>query len=149
MSRVNYRALAEALRDALVADPALAGVTVAIDADQEFAIDQARFVGVYTVARRLTAGQPLAASTRLRYEVDFILWCAVHHPESFADAAKARDDLVGAVEVALLTAALTFLAGAAVLRLPRGGALEGFRHNEGAYLATGDVEVTVEVVATT
>lgn len=149
MARVDYRAIAEALRDALAADAALMGVTLAIDADQEFAIDQARFVGIYTVGRRPTSGQPLAASTRVRYEVEFLLWCAVHHPETFADAAKARDDLVGAVEVALLTAAPSFMQGAAILRLPGGGPLESFRHNAGAFLATGDVSVTVEVVATT
>lgn len=150
MSAIRTRTIATALRTAITGDAGVAALApvVAIDADQEFAADRPRFVGIYTLARRPVSGQAIAAGTRVRYEVDFVCWCAAYSAQDYATASDLRDELVGAVEVALLRAIPTFMSGAAILRLPRGGALDGLK-SEGGYLAMGEVAVTVEAVATT
>jgi len=102
MARVDYYQIESDIRDHLLADSNLDNVVVQIESD--LAIQRGNNVVIYLNRRdgpdRL---QTISAGTRTRYELELSIWC--YHVGGLETRAllEARDDLLGRVEIALLS----------------------------------------------
>jgi len=99
---VDYHGLLTTLKTLLEADASLAGVPIRVEEDPTFDLSGAGRALVLTLAsRREAPGQPLAAGKRTRWHVRIGIW-AVGFGLTFEEAARQRDDLVGALELVLM-----------------------------------------------
>ena len=102
MSAVDYHGILTSLKTIFEADASLDNVPVFIEEDPQFDLMGAGSALVLTLgSRREAAGQPLAAGKRTRWNVRLSVW-AVGYALTFEQAAKARDDLVGVLELVLM-----------------------------------------------
>ena len=102
MAAVDYHGLLTTLKELLEADDTLIGVPVFVEEDPQFDLSGAGTAIILTLGnRRASSGQPLAAGKRTRWEVTLSVW-AMGFALSFDQAAKKRDDLVGALELVLM-----------------------------------------------
>lgn len=102
MAVVDYHGILTELKTILDADATLGDVPVFIEEDPQFDLSGAGRAIVLTLSsRREGGGQPLAAGKRTRWHVRIGVW-AVGYALSFELAAKARDDLVGLLELVLM-----------------------------------------------
>ena len=102
MAAVDYHGVLTTLKTLLEADASLSGVPVFVEEDPQFDLSGAGKAIVLTLgSRRPASGQPLAAGKRTRWEGRLGVW-AVGFANTFELAAKARDDLVGSLELVLM-----------------------------------------------
>ena len=102
MAVVDYHGILTSLKTILLDDASLGDVSVFIEEDPQFDLIGAGRALVLTLgSRREAPGQPLAAGKRTRWHVRLSVW-AVGYAITFEEAAKARDDLVGLVELVLM-----------------------------------------------
>jgi len=102
VAAVNYHGLLTQLKTIIEADASLDGVPVFVEEDPAFDLSGAGKAIVLTLGnRRPSAGQPLAAGKRTRWEVTLSAW-AMGYAMSFEKAAALRDELVGALELVLM-----------------------------------------------
>lgn len=103
MSVVRYHEILDTLKSILEASDTLVGVPVAIEQDPSFDVGGAGKALIITLgSRRPTGGQSLSAGKRTRYEIRLSVW-ALGFAVSFEEAAKARDELVAALELVLMS----------------------------------------------
>lgn len=154
MAAIDYFAIEEAVQTTLAGYNGLKtsdGVKVLVEEDflhVAGGMDNGKVVIVYLDDRAATPGQPLAAGQRTRFAVGFSIWVFAVSAESFKKAAELRDDLVGLVEVALMTNR-TLSNGVAFLYLGGGEFMSARRPSNGAFLAAAEVKMVCEAVATT
>lgn len=102
MAVVNYHGILTTLKELLEADDSLHGVPVLVEEEPVFDLLGAGKALVLTLdSRRETSGQPLAAGKRTRWHIRLGIWAAGFDLK-FEEAAKKRDDLVGALELVLM-----------------------------------------------
>lgn len=102
MAAVDYHGILTSLKTILEADSSLNNVPVFIEEDPQFDLMGAGSALVLTLgSRREAQGQPLAAGKRTRWNVRLSVW-AVGYAITFEQAAKVRDNLVGALELVLM-----------------------------------------------
>lgn len=157
MARIDYNAIGEAIRELLVTDPQVSPATgapiIELEGNAPFsdqgAIDAERtpYVGIYLTGRdapaddqRLRAGQ--TTTMRLRYTLLVVTYAA----DGVESAIRARNDLIGKVEVALMTDRT--LGGTVDFHVLDGGDMPSARVGNG-FAAFGDVLVTAQTTATT
>ena len=104
MARIDYYAIGNAIKTALQADATLSGVTVELETETLMS-DAARgpgHVSIYLAGRSATPGQAVAKGTRQIYEIAYSIVCRAASLDPI-DALQKRDDLVGKVEIALMS----------------------------------------------
>lgn len=99
MAAIDYFAQEEAIQAHLLADAALSGVPVLVET--ELTVERKKGVIITLERRDAEPSQAIAAGTRTLYRIRFSLIC-VGWAETLKAAAQQRDDLLGAVEVALM-----------------------------------------------
>lgn len=146
MPRVNYFDIESELAEILRANSTLDGVNITVESVTE--LEAGSWVGIYLVGRELPEGQPLAAYTRMRYKLNFVIWCWEYSLDSIADAIRQRDDLVGRVEIALMKNST--LNGKVSYCFLEGGELQSAQVAEtSGYVAGGEIILKADVTATT
>ncbi len=101
MARVDYYGIAKAIQSQLQADSNLADVTVLVE--EELTMSRGNVVIIYLDRREAPDDlQTLSAGTRTRFNLFFSIWC-FHFGFEKALAIEARDDLLGKVELALMS----------------------------------------------
>ena len=101
MARVDYFGIEEAIRDILVSDTSLGGISVLIEDEINFI--EGPVVALYLENRAAPAElQSLSAGQRTRFYVSFVLWVMDFSLDGIREASKKRDDLVGKVEIVLM-----------------------------------------------
>src|SRR6266852_9413345 len=113
MPRIDYWTVELAIQTILQADAALVAASAFI-ADPEIpepeSSEQTPWVGIFLETRKPESRQPLASNTKLRYFATFRLVCLTFGLER-AQVMKARDDLIGMVETALMNSPRLNVAG--------------------------------------
>ncbi len=125
----------------------LQGVTVEVEADPPANIEKAPWVGIFLNSWESSSRQVIAAGTAKRILVEFELVCVGADMEEFRTAAKRRDDLMGNVQLALLSD-VTF-GGTVELREMTGGEFDNANAEGGGILASGTIRVQIEQQART
>lgn len=125
----------------------LEGTTVEVEADPPANIEKAPWVGVFLTSWESSGRQVLAAGTAKRILVEFELVCIAADLEEFRTAAKRRDELMGNVQLALLSDVT--LGGTVELRDMTGGDFENANADGGGILASGTIRVQIEQQART
>jgi len=101
MGRIQYFAIQQAIQDILKADDNLKDDMIVVEEEPPTNTDYGRYIGIYLERRDAVPGS-IAAGTRQRFSIQFVIWCFGVHMESVAQAAEIRDILMSQVEVALL-----------------------------------------------
>jgi hypothetical protein len=148
MARVDYYAIEQAIRDQLAGHPLLAGVTVTIEEELLFGAEQTPWVCVYLDRRDAPADrQRLAAGRQTQFLLRFSIWCWQYSLEGVSRAIQLRDDLVGAVEIALMSDRT--LGGTVATSWLEGGELPSARLPDGSgWISGGEVVLIADVAAT-
>ena len=148
MARVDYFGIEEAIKTVLEANAALAGVQVGIEEELPFTAAVDPQVEIYLERRDAPELQPLAGGQRTRFLVRFSIWCYGVSLDSIAKACEVRDDLIGAVELALMadrtlggTVNASWLEGGAFDTKETPGASSGFGMG-GEIILMADVKAT-------
>lgn len=104
MSAANYYAVSAAIKAVIAANSATIGnADVQIETLPMLDPEGIRKVYILVDGRDAPAGeQRLAAGRTTDFLVTYSIWCFGFHIESGEAAAKMRDDLIGAVEIALM-----------------------------------------------
>jgi hypothetical protein len=104
MARFDYYAVETQIKTILEADSNLTGTTVSIEGELLFSAEQTPWVGIYLERREAPPSlQTLAAGQRTNFLLRFSIWCWSFSLESIAKAIQLRDDLVGKVEISLMS----------------------------------------------
>ena len=149
MARIDYGALTVAIRDFIASLAEVRAAQASVEVARVIALaGTTPFIGVFEQRRTRTAGQSIAAGTRVRYSVQWKIVVAALSGKGFADASFQRDDLISRIEVAFLN---DRTAGGAFpnrgLELAGGDLRSG--PGEGGFIAEGDLNLSWEVEATT
>lgn len=142
MAAAAYRAAKQALKDQLLADTSLGGLSVHIDADLE-ALEGPTVI-IFIDGRSAEAEEQSLATTRTRFAISFVLLVA-DVALDVAQAAAARDDLVGAVELAMIRNR-TLGGKVTGLRLDGGEFFDG-PGKGGGFVAWAEVRATADLTA--
>ena len=104
MARVDYYAIETQIKSILDADSNLTGTTVSVEGEILFSAEQTPWVGIYLERREAPASlQTLAAGQRTNFLLRFSIWCWSFSLESITKAIQQRDDLLGKVEISLMS----------------------------------------------
>lgn len=156
MAAIDYDDIEDQIASVIQAGSGLAvsdGVKVLIE--EEFSqvvggMDNGKLVIVYLDDRIPSAGQPIAAGQRARMQIGFSILVAALAVDSFRAAAALRTDLVGRVEIALLSnpklnnrVASSWLLGGEFYSMRK-------KQSDGLqYMAVAEVKLVAEATATT
>ena len=147
MARIDYFAIELEIQKVLLQDAILVGagvVHVVVEEDLVTSPEMCPWIGIY-ISDRESAGGPIAAGTQQRFRVRYEVWCFEHAME-VPEAAKARDDIMGKVEVALLKNPT--LNGKVTSMAITGGTFDSGRVDAG-FLMGGSIVLEIEKKATT
>lgn len=101
MAKVNYWNITLEVRERIADGISTLFPKAAVTAEEEFSF-AGQWVGVYLRSRVAPdRDQTISAGKRTRFQVTFEIWVWGYGP-TFPIAAQARDDLLGAVEIALM-----------------------------------------------
>lgn len=151
MAKIDYHEIAEQIKIKIHDYDDLSSVTVTVE--EEIPLDSGPWVAIYLGSRRAHESQPMAAGTKTRYYVTYHIWCHQYSLTSVAEANQLRDDLVGEVEIALMSdrtlnnkVSYAFLDGGRFqsgrLTKPDGSEIPGA-------VASGEIILVVDVTAST
>lgn len=148
MAKIDYVAITRAMRDQLAADADVIRLDARIGIHEPVPTDLTRnpFVGIYESRRTSPPLQDLAAGTRTRYEIQWEIQVHCFSSDSdgaYEDAASRRDELLGAVEVALMRDRTLGGVLADNSLMLRGGELGGVAQSVG-FISSGQLLVTAE-----
>ena len=147
MAGIDYNGIAASLQAALQADAALSQATVSIEDEVPGALDIGPWVVIYLLRRDAPVGeQRLAAGTRLSYIAQYVVYCWQYSLESEVRAVELRNDLLSAVEVALLRKQKTLGAGVEFVTLEGGGVVS--LRQDAKFISGGELIVNCRVAAT-
>ncbi len=150
MARVDYFAIEEAIKTVLASSADLANVDIFVEEQVQFGIEApGGWITIFGERRDPTTGQSLSMGQRTRYTLRFSIWVWCYNIDGVREAVKARDALLGKVEVVLLQNPTL---GGVVNRIYLGGGElpSGALPSEiGGFVSGGEIVVLVEAVATT
>lgn len=146
MARADYFAIEQAIKTLIEGNANTpANTKVFIESEISFAHEACPGVYIYLDRRSAPAGiQRLAAGTRTDFEVRFTVWCAEWHQDSVAKASEFRDDLIGKIELALMSDRT--LGGSVESSWLDGGEFGSFEEN--GFLSLGEIVLIAHVKAT-
>src|SRR5437870_418093 len=151
MPRIDYFAIEQGIQTILQADAALAalGARVVIEEELPFLAETGPWVGIYLERREAPRDlQALAGGQQTRFLVRLTIWCSQFSLKSIAEAIHLRDDLVGKVEIALMSDRR--LNGTVSTSWLDGGDLPSAKNADaGGWLSRGEVLLVADVKATT
>lgn len=146
MGYVDYYGIEIELAEILKADETLGNVYISVE--NVLDLEAGAWIGIYLVGRDTPDGQPLAAATRTRFRLHFVLWCWEYSLDSIADAIQKRDLLLGKVEIALMkNPTINSKVNYSFLN---GGELQSAQIAETAgYIAGGEIILQADITAST
>ena len=147
MARVNYYDIQNEIKEILELDQTLAGINIQIEEPTRF--QHGGYVIIHLDRREAPdEDQFIDAGQSTRFDVFFNVVCIQTSMSSLASAMRARDDLMGKVEVALMKvrdlnnkASVQWLGGGPF----ESGQIEGMKGSA----AQGTIEMLVKVTGTT
>ncbi len=113
MAAIDYHGILLALQAIIKADPGFQNMPVEVEQEPYDLAAAGRAIVLGLSRRRPTSGQPISKGKGTRYHVYISIWCA-GYSTTYAEAAKFRDELTGALELLLMnnrTASDKFAAG--------------------------------------
>jgi len=145
MARVNYFDIETTLEDILKDDPTLAGTTILVE--EELTFQQDDIVIIYLDRRVAPANeQSLSAGKRTRMDLSFSIWC-FHYGLELRDVMKARDDLLGKIEIVLMNNRT--LRDKVETSWLEGGEFQTLKTEDQAFMSGAEIVLTTKVIATT
>jgi len=150
MGAIDYKAIREAIRDAILADDVLGqpgkNVVVEIEPGMIDSIERTPWIGIYLDRSDAPSGkQVLRAGTSIDFDLHFILAVAEHSIEGTAQACLLRDEIVRALELVILRNHT--LGGTVRMCWQNGTTFENGR-TESICIATAFIDLICEVQAT-
>ncbi len=146
MSAIDYWAIRTAIRTVLKRDENLDNVYIHIEEEFIFGVESTPAVIIYLDGREAPDDmQSISAGKKTRYLLTFSLWCYEYNMESVALAIKARDTLIGNVEIALLRD--HSLESTVTKSWLEGGGMFSARTEEGQFFASAEVILVADVTA--
>lgn len=147
MAGIDYYGIQENIVEQLAAESTLSGVRFFIEPDLLFAAESTPAVLLYLDSRTaINEDQRLAAGRRIDYQLRLSLWCLEYHMDSFAEAARLRDQLIADVEVGLLRDRT--LKGSVEYCWLEGGDFETSNTEQGGFIMAGEILLTAKVNGT-
>ena len=108
MARLDYYDIELEIKDVLESDSDIKEITVIVEDAPEFAEAIAPWIGIYLESREAPSSlQKLSAGTITEFRLRFSIWAWTYSLESIESAIKARDELLGKIEIALMKARST------------------------------------------
>jgi hypothetical protein len=103
MARVNYHGILQAMKTIFENDSRTSEGRVFVEQDPQFGMaDNPKAVCLVLNNRVSSAGQPIAAGKRNRFDVFVSAWSVGFSAESFEKAAEVRDEHLGQMELVLM-----------------------------------------------
>ena len=99
MARIDYFEIGQQIKQVLIDDPDLDGVTVLVEEQPVFG--EGDVIVIWPARRIAPPGQSLSAGTRVTYDIDYAIWCYGQALDA-SEASRMRDNLVGRAEIALM-----------------------------------------------
>ena len=144
MAAIPYWSIREEIAEILRAN--LTGITIEIEKELEFGIDQSPWVGIYLERREAPADQqPIAAGRVTRMFLEIHIWVFVHAFDLDLGI-KGRDELIGKIELILMANRLLNETVDSCW-LDGGELISGQREEEKDFLASGQIVLRMEVSA--
>lgn len=147
MAAIDYWGIKEDLKELLTIDPTLADVSIEVEPEELFSPEMAPWIGIFMPGRTDDNEQSIAAGTRQALFIQLTLVCAECALEKDV-AIKKRDNLIGAVEVALLKVRL--IGGKVETMQIQGGDFDtGQLPALDTFLSLGEINLRVRATAST
>jgi len=147
VARADYFEIEKAIAAQIRDDAAVAACEAQVFVEQPVEYERGRYVLIFARRRTAPAGiQQIAAGQRTRFEFVVDVWCFAFELEVDA-ATRARDDLLGLVELALMKDR-RFGRSDVVHSNISGGEFEGGLDDHG-FASGASIELTLDVTAVT
>lgn len=148
MARLDYYAIEEAIKTNLESYSTTNGFSWKVHVEDAITLASDECPGIYIYLDRRDAPidlQTLANGTRTNYRLTFSIWCVEWHFDTVRDAVRLRDDLIGNVELALMSDRT--IGGNCKYSWLEGGEMGNYE-NDGTFLSTGQITLIADGVTT-
>jgi hypothetical protein len=145
MARIDYYGIEKAIADTIASDTRVAEFAITVVVEEEVMFERGNKVYVFLERRAAPEDrQSISAGTRTRMLCKYVIWCMAYGYK-INETIEVRDNLLGAVELALMTDR-TFGRSDVATSWIEGGEFDNAK-DEAGFNVMGSIELTVDVTA--